>query len=192
MTRPFAYLIAIAAAAGLLLAMQRSTPGYAELTGPIPEAGRIGDLIETRRFDVTLETVRFARRLRFTRYGRTHERDTTGVWAVVTARLAARDESVTVNGATWRGPTGLRYIASSRAENAPGALLGRRFEPGLPPQRGLMIFEIPADQIADATLLVSETNWPRLDSEAHISLSSVATGTAAITDTLDVNGIPDD
>jgi hypothetical protein len=192
MIRVFGYLLAIAIAAGLLLAMQRSTPGYAELTGPIPVVGKVGDLIETRRFDVTLEAIRFARRLHFTRYGRNQERDTTGVWAVVTAKFSARNASVTVNSATWQGPTALRYSASSRVENAPGVLLGRRLEPGSSPQRGLIIFEIPADQVADATLLVSETNWPRLDSEARISLSNPATGTALVADMLDLNRLPDD
>ncbi|KFC69648.1 hypothetical protein FG93_03235 [Bosea sp. LC85] len=177
--------IAILAAAGMLLGMQRSTPGYAEITGPLPASGRPGETIPARSFTLTVEKLVLAERIRYRAYGRDFERSTTGLWAVVVARLEARPESVSIGGALWRSTAGFRFEASQRVAGAPRLLTAGRIEPGLP-ARGILVFELPRDQAAGGTLLVSTARWPRLDSQARVSFAADAAESA---DVLDLNGL---
>ncbi len=63
MMRWLGRLAALLVAAGLLLAMQWTTPYYDRKTDPIPVAGQIGDTVTARTFTIRLETVQFARQL---------------------------------------------------------------------------------------------------------------------------------
>jgi hypothetical protein len=108
MIRRLVQLAAVAVAAILLIAMQQTTPSYDTLTGPIPVSGTSGETVTARSFTVRVDRVEFARRLQFGSPGFEKQRDTGGIWAIVTATLAARDATVTVAGAEWEGPTGTR------------------------------------------------------------------------------------
>ncbi|GAB1575650.1 hypothetical protein [Bordetella petrii] len=189
MTRRLATLALVLAAAAVLFAMQHSTPRYEDLTGPIPVAGGMRETVRARTFDIEVERVEFARRLQYhNSLGGATLRETSGLWAVVTARLAARAESVSVTRAFWQGPTGIRYELSDRVSLVPD-LPPVDVDPGLP-RRGRFVFEIRPDQVGDATLLVSQGPFPLLDSQARIALDSLplgADGALAIQDLLDMN-----
>nr|WP_255592667.1 hypothetical protein [Bordetella sp. BOR01] len=151
--------------------MQRNSPRYDELTGPIPVAGRMGQTVHTRLFDAKVEGVEFARQLAYERFGSQTVLTTSGVWAIVTAELQARSRSVNVGQAAWVGPQGLQYLLSDRLGLAPDQP-PHALDPGLP-RRVRFIFEIRPDQVGGATLWLSERFSPRLDSEAHIALDAV-------------------
>jgi hypothetical protein len=53
--------------------------------------------------------------------------------------------------------------------NAPALFPLQTLQPGMP-VRGRFVFEIPADQMQDATLRVSQSKFPRFDSLVRISL----------------------
>jgi len=159
----------IAFAALLLLAMQHSTPGALDMTGPIPVEGRIGEEITGRQFTAKVENVTFARKIHFKRFGRDTERDSGGLFAIVDVTLAARNSSLAVSSATWLSPTQRRFQATRRLNGAPGEISSERLEPGLP-RTGRYIFELPDDQVAGGTLLLSRALGPRLDSELHIAM----------------------
>ncbi len=181
--RRIASLALMSAAAVLLFFMQRTTPRYLDLTGPIPVYGTMHGAVTTRLFDINVDRVVFARQLSFDRFGRTEIRTTSGLWAVVTVSLAARTASTRVGEASWVGPTGLRYQHTDRLSLAPG-LPPHAIDPGLPRQ-GQFVFEIRPDQAVGARLLVSTGFSPRLDSEARVALNNVPTGPGAVPIVLD-------
>lgn len=169
MSSVFAKLGALLIAALLLAGMQRFTPGYAEITGPIPLKGDLGETLTGRGFTVRADKVLLAEKLRFKAYGREVERNSGGVFALVIARLEAQPTSTTVSGAIWLSAQGARFVASPRFQGAPRLLGTDRLEPSLP-QRGVFIFEVPREAVAGATLLVAASRWPRLDTQAEIAL----------------------
>ncbi|WP_251863536.1 hypothetical protein [Achromobacter sp. Marseille-Q4962] len=188
MKRRLATLVLLAAAAAVLLAMQRHSPRYDELTGPIPVSGRMGEPVRTRLFDARVERVAFARQVVYRRFGSPVMRSTSGLWAIVTVELAARAKSVAVGQAAWEGPTGLLYQQTDRLDFSPGQP-PHALDPGLPRQ-GRFVFEIRPDQAGGATLRLSERFSPRLDSEARIALDTLPRnpdGSLAIADTLDLS-----
>jgi len=152
--------------------LQVSKPHYGDLIAPMPVHGKAGDVVETRTFDIGVDRVVFARTLKVDRFGATKELSTSGVWAVVTVNLAARQHSTAVTSAAWQGPTGLLYRTSERLSFAPG-LQPFALDPGLP-AKGRLVFEIRPDQASGATLLISEKLFSPLDSEARIALGDIA------------------
>jgi hypothetical protein len=188
MIRWLGRLAALLVAAGLLLAMQWNTPYYERKTDPIPVYGQIGDTVTARKFTVRLETVQFARQLRFTAYGKEVVRDTSGLWAVVTATVAARSETTLVYDGDWEGPTGLRYSLSDRLSGVKSLLSGATLQPGLP-RRGWFIFEIREDQARGATFVAPKIGLTRLDSIVRISLGNGGRS-LPILDSLDLDRTP--
>jgi hypothetical protein len=174
MIRRAANLVLLAIAVVLCYGMQTSTPHYAQLTGPIPVRGGIGDTIAARSFSLKVAKIGFAHTLKLNAFGKEKVLTTGGLWAIVTAELAAGDASTSVWGGIWQGPAGLRYHTTERlgvVRSAPPFFL----EPGLP-RKVRFVFEIPADQAADATLLVAAARFSALDSEARVTLGTVETG----------------
>jgi hypothetical protein len=187
--RRVANLVLLVVAVALCYGMRTSTPHYAQLTGPIPVRGGIGDTIEARSFSLKVAKIGFARTLKLNAFGKEKMLTTGGLWAIVTAELAAKDASVSVWGGMWRGPGGLRYHTTERlgvVRSAPPFFL----EPGLP-RKVRFVFEIPADQAANATLLVSSARFSALDSEARVALGTVETGAdglpAGVIETFDLD-----
>ncbi|WP_395681794.1 hypothetical protein [Inquilinus sp.] len=188
MIRWLGRLAALLVAALLLLAMQWTTPYYDRKTDPIPVYGQIGDTVTARKFTIRLETLQFARQLRYTAYGKEVVRDTSGLWAVVTATVAARSESTLVYEGDWEGPTGLRYSLSDRLSGVKSLLSGAALQPGLP-RRGWFIFEIREDQARGATFVAPKIGLTRLDSIVRIGLGSGG-GSLPIADNLDLDRTP--
>lgn len=169
MIRALARVAALAVAALILFALQQTTPGYSEITGPITQNGITGKAIAGRGFTLRVEKVVLAERLRWLSFGRSYDRDTGGLWAVAVVEAEGTPATTALGGATWQAASGLRFEASQRAEQAPGFLRGKRLEPGLP-QRGLLIFEIGRDAARGGALLVSMSRWPRLDTQLRIPI----------------------
>lgn len=175
--------VAIVCVAALLCyGMQMSKPRYADLTRTIPMEGRMGETLAARFFDMRVDNVEFARRLKA---GDGHIYTTGGLWAIVTLELTATRSPVTLYRRVWQGPSGLRYHETGRL----GSDFPTSFDAGLA-QSGRLVFEIPADQIKGATLLVSRDYLTEFDSEGRIALDAIELtpegGPAKIADVLDI------
>ncbi|WP_144222646.1 hypothetical protein [Mesorhizobium amorphae] len=171
MMRRLANIAVLLVAALICYGMQTTMPHYIDLTGPIPVYGTTQETVRTRTFDVAVDKVVFARTLMFNRFGQRKLLTTGGVWAIVTAKLDARERSAMVAAATWQGPDGLRYRTSERASLAAGAL-PVALDPGVA-SRTRMAFEILPSQVSGAVLLISGKLAGPLDSEARIALGAV-------------------
>ena len=189
MKRRLATLALIVIAAVVLFAMQRSTLRYDELTGAIPVRGRMHEAVSTRLFDIKVQQVQFARKIAYRYLSKDQVFTTSGLWAVVTATLTARSESMSIMRGYWDGPQGLRYELSDRAVNPPD-MPPIRLDPGLP-RVGRFLFEIRPDQAGGATLVVWPQGLPpRLDDEVHIALDDLprtADGELAVMDVVSIN-----
>jgi hypothetical protein len=171
MIRRTGNVVALCLAVAVCYGMQRSKPHYAALIGPMPAYGQMRETVETRRFDVRVDQIVFVRRLKVDQFGKQKMLTSGGIWAIVSADFAARDRSTTIASAVWKGPTGLRYMPTERLPFGP-LLPPHLVDPGLP-KRGLFVFEVPADQVEGATLLISSARYSALDSEARIMLDDV-------------------
>jgi hypothetical protein len=171
MMRGIGNLAAVCAAVAICYGMQHSKPRYADLIAPMPTRGKMQEVVRTLRFDVRVDQVTFAKRLKVNEFGKEKMLTSGGLWAIVLADLAAADKTTTVAGAVWQGPTGLRYMPSGRLNLGP-PLPPHLVDPGLP-KKGLFLFEVPADQVRGATLLVSSARNSALDAEARIALDEV-------------------
>ncbi|WP_094838674.1 hypothetical protein [Bordetella genomosp. 4] len=189
MKRRLATLALILIAAAVLFAMQRTTPRYDELTGAIPVRAGMHETASTRLFDIEVQRVQFARKIAYRYIGKDVVLTTSGLWAIVTASLTARSESMSITRGFWDGPQGLRYEQSDRAVNPPH-MTPIRLDPGLS-TFGRFLFEIRPDQVGDATLVVWPSGLPpRLDAEAHIALDDLpraADGALEVADLVSLN-----
>ena len=168
MRRRLGNLLVLLIAVATLYGMQRTKPRYMDLTGAIPVHGRMHETVETRQFEIRVDDVTFARQLTLDNFGAAKILTTTGIWAVVSARLGATSASNVVSQASWLGQGGLRYDNTDRTSLQSG-LPPHTLDPGLPKQVRF-VFEILPDQTSGATLIVSNYLEPRLDSEARIAI----------------------
>lgn len=157
-------------AAALLLAMRETTPNYDARVGPVIERGKPGEFVHGRRFAARVDAVATASRLRCARQGDTPEqRDSSGIWLIVQASAMAAHEPTLIGSAAVMTRDGRRYDSSGRLYTAPGQLTTRELQPGVASQ-GLLIFELPADAVAGASLVLAANRLDRLDSELQIAL----------------------
>ncbi|TWG94757.1 hypothetical protein L598_003400000190 [Mesorhizobium sp. J18] len=166
-----ANLAILGLAAAICYGMQTSKPHYADLTGPIPVRGGMGDDVKARLFQLRVDKVEFAKILAVSEFGKDRTLTTGGLWAIVTVELAATNSTTTISEATWQGPTGLGYRETERLAMVSG-LPPFTVEPGLP-ARGRFVFEVPPSEISGATLLVSNERAFALDSQARITLDGL-------------------
>lgn len=159
-------------AAAVLYGMQRTTPGYGEITSPRPVMGKFGHRLETRAFTIDITKVQLARTVTTKGASRNGTFTTSGVWVLVEGTAEALSESLTLLSAEWLGPNGVRYAMSQRLSSLPGMLPGQRLEPGLP-MPVLMAFEIPENQVAGGTLLIARSAWAPLAEQARIEMAGV-------------------
>lgn len=197
MMRRLANLVLLLVAVAFCYGLQISKPHYADLIGPIPVRGKVGDTIVGRSFEVRAEKLEFARKLKTDRFGETKVLTTGGVWAVVTVAFAARAESTSVAVASWRGPTGLTYDHTERLSFINNGFLPVTVDPGLP-RKARLVFEVSPEEVGNATVLISSKLMAALDSQAEISIGPVAALSdgmpAGTIDTLDltqaIGGLP--
>ena len=159
-------------AAAVLYGMQRTTPGYGDITSPRPVAGKLGHRLEGRAFAIDIAKVQLARTVITKGASRDSTFTTSGVWVVVEGTAEALNESLTLLSAEWLGPNGVRYAMSQRLSSLPGMLSGQRLEPGLPTPV-LMAFEIPESQVVGGTLLIARSAWAPLAEQARIEMAGV-------------------
>jgi hypothetical protein len=167
MIRKLATVLGLGLAILALYGLQKTRPGYGEITSPIAVSGKAGEKLSARNFELKVTNIHFARQIKLTAFGRDRFYSTSGIWALVEAEAAARNETVALTSAAWRGPNGVRYVASERLSSAPD-LKSQRLEPGLP-ARALMIFEFPESEMQGGEILVAIAPFLPLDSEMHIA-----------------------
>jgi hypothetical protein len=167
-------VLAVALAAVILYAMQRTTPGYGDITAPIAVSGKIGERIDARAYAIGLQNIRLARELRIDSYGKLRAYTTSGVWVIVEGAGESKYESLALTSASWRGPSGIRYWQSQRLPPLPGLLGGETFEPGLP-RPFLIVFEVPESELAGGAVLLARSALTPLDEEVRVAVGEVKT-----------------
>lgn len=167
-------LLGIVAASALLLAMRESMPNYNARMAPIVERGTLGEYVHGRRFAARVEAVQAARVLRFARSASAPEsleqRDSGGVWLIVRASAMATQEPTLIGSAAILTRDGRRYEQSGRLYNAPPTLAVRELQAGIA-STGVLIFELPADALVGARLVLAANRIDPLDSELQIDLA---------------------
>ncbi len=162
-------IAAAAAALTALAVMQRTSPGYADITRPIAVSGALGERLTGRQFAIRAERLRLGRSLVYEAYGRRQVLTTSGVWALLDVSAEAVGETVAITAANWQAPSGASYAASQRASSLSAALSSLTLQPGLE-RRGVLVFELPEDQIARGVVRVSRAAFAPLDSEIEIDM----------------------
>jgi hypothetical protein len=171
--RRSAWLVLVSLA--LLLAMRESIPNYDGMTGPIVERGVLGEWKQARRFAARADAVLTARAIRTEKTGvpeSLSRHDTSGVWLVVDATAKAVDEPVSIGKAQILTRDGRRYARTERLGST-RQLSGAELQPGIE-SRGVLVFELPADQVAGATLVLADSPIAILDSELRLDLRLAA------------------
>jgi hypothetical protein len=165
-------LAAVLLAAAMLYGMQRTTPLYSDIVSPVPVPGSQGERVDTSAFAIGIADVHLARKITASSFGRTRTYTTSGVWVIIEAAAAAKEESLSLTSAKWLGPNGVRHALSQRFSAMPGMLGSERLEPGIP-RPMLMAFEVPESQLSGATLLVARSALTPLAEEAWIEMTDV-------------------
>lgn len=187
MIRLLLSLLLIGATALLLAFLQSTTPSYAVLTGPIETTGLQKDAVSSKTFSVKVAKVLRAKTIAFTSYGKPIERQSEGIWLIVSVELQSRYDTMTVQAAAIEGASGRLYRQTHRADGAPRLMPSKDLQPGLP-TTGIFIFELPENETQRITLVLSRQPSPQLDSEIRVKLDS---GTVETRDRAEIgnNGI---
>ena len=172
MSGAFRAFVAVVFGAAILYGLQRTTPGYGEITSPIPVSGKLGQKVEASAFTIGIAKAHLARAITTRNIGRTGTFTTSGVWVLVEGAAEAKSESLTLMSAEWLGSNGIRYALSQRFSAVSGMLPAQRLEPGLP-RPVLMAFEIPESQVAGGTLLIARSAWTPLEEQARIDMTGI-------------------
>ena len=172
-------VLVVVAALALLYAMRASIPNYDGMTGAIVERGAFGAWAQGRRLAARADGATTARVVRYAKAGSTDalaEHDTGGVWLVVDVTAKAVAEPVTIARAQIETRDGRRYARTERL----GArqLSSVELQPGVE-ARGVLVFELPANAIAGARLVLADTPFSLLDSELSLDLALAAAPTPA-------------
>jgi hypothetical protein len=162
-------IFAVIATAIVLATLQTTTPPYAMLTGPLRTSGAASETVAGKTFSVDVLDIAKARTIAYDQFGKAVELESSGVWIVVSAELHGFEQTMPVRAATLIGASGRLYRQSQRAGGAPNVLSAKTLQPGLP-TTGLFIFELPEDETAGMTLVVSEQYDPQLQDEIVVSL----------------------
>jgi hypothetical protein len=169
--RAFLSALAIVPAIAILAFFQWTTPTYALLTGPLEVDGHQSENLSAGPFDVKVDRVLLSKTLAFDHFGRPVERQTEGVWVVVTAEMQTQWQTMRVGAAALQGASGRTYMQSTRLSGAKSLLTDKDLQPGLP-AKGIFVFEMPEQDAHGMSLILSRQLGPRLDSEAHVRLDS--------------------
>jgi hypothetical protein len=162
-------IFAVVATALVLAALQTTTPSYAILTAPIRTTGHQPETVTSTAFSLKVRDVSRAKALAYDQFGKAVALQSSGVWIVVSAELRGLQQTMPVHAATMIGASGRLYRQSQRAAAAPNNLVAKVLQPGLP-TTGIFIFEMPEDETAGMTLVVSEQYDPQLQGEVAVAL----------------------
>lgn len=159
--------VLIAAATSLLLAgMMLTNPDYNSAVRPFEIEVAPGETGQTRLIGGRIEGWRTADAITFPASGKPVRRDTQGIFLIVDLRLHGTTESTMLQ-ATWLGTSGRRYAATKRISGAFLQIQDLWLQPGLT-SRAIAIFELPADEIPDGALLLSDRIDAPLDGRLHL------------------------
>lgn len=171
MTRHLPRIFAVITTALVLATLQATTPPYAMLTGPIRTSGHASDVVASKTFSLKVREISKAKTIAYDQFGKPVVLHSSGVWIVVAAELRGFERTMPVRAATMVGASGRLYRQSQRAGGAPNILAAKILQPGLP-TTGIFIFEMPEDEMANMTLVVSEQYDPQLRDEVAVSLDT--------------------
>ena len=163
----------VLASLALLLAMRESIPNYNGMTGPIVERGAFGAWVEARRFAARADSVTTARVIRYAKSGAPDtiaQHDTSGVWLIVDVTARSIDAPLMLAKAQIATRDGRRYARTERLNIGARQLSSIELQPGIE-SLGVFVFELPADQIAGAQLVLADAPFAILDAEVHIDLA---------------------
>ncbi|MEQ1955791.1 hypothetical protein [Mesorhizobium sp. CN2-181] len=167
---------AVSLAAVVLYAMQRTTPGYSDITAPIVISGPQGAKVQADAFAFDVKSIRTARQLRAESFGKTQTFSSSGVWIVVEAEAEATSESLGLTAAEWQAADGIRYALTQRLPATIGGFLpAEMLEPGLP-RPVLLAFEAPGTALDGGTLIVARSKLQPLDDEIHVAVEPIGPG----------------
>lgn len=175
-------------AAGAIVFMSRTTPGFVDLTAPFVSRGEPGEWVNTRTFGLRVDKPHLVRTLRQQRFGRVEERTTSGVWVIVKVDAVAIRQPGMIGAFALETRDGKRYQHTERIRlSSQVGLLGRELQPEMPVP-ALLVFEVPESQVKDLTLIAGEREIPHLTSEARIPLRwSEPNPASAIRDSVDLS-----
>ncbi|MEZ2224615.1 hypothetical protein [Rhizobium sp. RCC_161_2] len=174
--RVFLSVLALTLAIAILAFLQWTTPTYALLTGPLETRGDQSATVSSETFDVKVNEVLLAKTLALSHFGRPVERDTEGIWVVVSAEMQSKWETMQISSASIKGASGRIYAQSTRASGTKPLLTSKDLQPGLP-AKGVLMFEMPEQEAHDMELILSRKLGPQLDSEIHVKLDANAVDT---------------
>lgn len=151
-----------------IVGLYRLTPTQADFQQPVQVNGTAGKVVQTPRFEITVEGVRVGKKLKVPRTK--PDRETSTSWVVVDAIVTARKDPMHLGTVTIRNAGGVQYRATNRNAISRVDLLGFEFQPGIP-VRGSFAVEMPADEVAGARLEVIESgSFIALEPQATIPL----------------------
>jgi hypothetical protein len=156
-----ALVLALVLTAGAV-AVQRTAPSEEDQVAPFVEAAGVGEWGQARTVGVRVDDVALADAVTDGEWTGT----TDGVWVLVTATAETTLGPGSVASSLSLGDR--RYEASDRPEDALGSA---RLQPGLP-ERGVVVFEVPADALrehgGEARVRFATQTDPRLDSLVEV------------------------
>ncbi|WP_328988680.1 hypothetical protein OG394_20875 [Kribbella sp. NBC_01245] len=151
-----------------IVGLYRLTPTKADFQQPVQVNGTAGKVVQTPRFEITVEAVRVGKKLKVPRTR--PDRETSTSWVVVDAIVTARQDPMHLGSVFIRNTDGVQYRATNRNAISRVDLTGFEFQPGIP-VRGSFAIEMPADQLAGARLEVIENGvFTALEPQATIPL----------------------
>lgn len=153
--------------------MGRHLPNTTENQAPFAIRGKMDETVRARTFAARVERVELARTLVVPGVLSTQPPkriETGGVWVLVHTRIDPLREAVSPAGARLRSRGGVSYTADDGRVDLRYRLNGGEVMPG-EVGRGVLLFEVPPQRIAGASLLLREAKYAgELDSELEIDL----------------------
>lgn len=151
-----------------IIALYRATPTQGDIQQPVEVKGQAGEVVRTPRFDLTVEGVRVGKSLKVPRT--TPDRDTSTSFVVVDAFVTARREPIHLGTVKIRTAEGVEYLVANRTGLDRVDLTGHQLSPGIG-VRGSLVFEMPADRLPGAELLVIENSiFTTMEPQATVAL----------------------
>lgn len=139
-------------------------------TGPFVRAAALGEPVTVEPVRVTVHGARAGTVL----VDGLDQLTSDGSWVAVDITAAALTEPAPIMGLALRDREGREYEQTDRATNA---MVGAAFDP-LVPERGEVVFELPADALGELTLVISPDSpgrtVPRAEAEVRLTVGDPA------------------
>ncbi|HEX4814149.1 MAG TPA: hypothetical protein VFV66_15505 [Nonomuraea sp.] len=150
-------ILSVAVSAVLLAAIgvaQRLTPDADRMYAPIASTGGLREDVRTEPYSVRVDAVGIGRKLIIANAAGLRERQTRGLWVVVTLTATATKEQVRLGKVELQARDGTLFGATDRFTGFDTATL----EAGIP-RSGMVAFELPAASAPGAVLRITEARY---------------------------------